>query len=163
MIQKKTMPHTRNSLPAETRTAVVELLNARLADLVVLGTHMKQAHWHVRGANFIGVHELLDRIAEDVRQYADLVAERAMQLGGVAIGTAGHAAHATVLPRYPTDIHESAAHIAASAEQLAAAGAGCRAAITTAGEHGDEVTADIFTEVTRGLDKWLWFIEAHES
>lgn len=157
------MPHTRNTLSDETRTMIVELLDARLSDLVVLATHMKQAHWHVRGANFIGVHELLDRIADDVREYADMVAERAMMLGGTVHGTASAAAANTVLEPYPTDLLDSAKHVVHSAEHLAKVGGVCRTAIGTSSEHGDEATADLFTEITRGLDKWLWFIEAHEG
>src|ERR1700760_4432797 len=82
-----TMYETENDIPKNTRASLNELINQRLADALDLQAQMKQAHWNVKGPHFIGLHELFDKIAEDVEGYVDLIAERAVQLGGIAEGT----------------------------------------------------------------------------
>jgi starvation-inducible DNA-binding protein len=93
--------NTENDLPKPTRETVVGLINQRLADIVDLKTQIKQAHWNVKGPHFIGLHKLFDEIAEDVEEYMDLIAERAVQLGGVAEGTARVAGNHSRLGEYP--------------------------------------------------------------
>jgi starvation-inducible DNA-binding protein len=154
---------TKNDLPLKTRTKVIALLNARLADAIDLQTQMKQAHWNVKGHTFIALHELFDQINEDVEDYVDLIAERAVQLGGIANGTAREVAKATTLKEYPHDIGDGPLHVEAVSNALAAFGKGVREAISKADELGDADAADIFTEVSRGTDKWLWFVEAHQQ
>ncbi|MEX1131726.1 MAG: DNA starvation/stationary phase protection protein Dps [Flavobacteriales bacterium] len=152
---------TGNDLPQKSRVQVIELLNARLADAVDLHMQMKQAHWNVKGPNFIGLHELFDKIHSATGDYVDTIAERAVQLGGVAEGTVRIAAERTQLGEYPQDIAEGASHVNAVAMALAAFGHEVRASINEAEEQDDADTADVFTEVSRGIDKWLWFVEAH--
>jgi starvation-inducible DNA-binding protein len=152
---------TRNDLPESARTRLVELLNARLADAIDLQTQCKQAHWNVKGPNFIALHELFDKVTEDVEEYVDLIAERAVQLGGVADGTARSAAARSTLAEYPVKGAAGREHVEAVAAALAAFGTHVRRAIDTAGELRDADTADLFTEVSRGTDKWLWMVEAH--
>jgi starvation-inducible DNA-binding protein len=155
------MFETKNDLPEATRIKVVELLNARLADSIDLQTQTKQAHWNVKGPHFIALHELFDKINEEVQDYVDLIAERAVQLGGVAQGTARMAAKASTLPEYPANAVDGRSHVEALTSALAAFGKAARKAIDQSNEFGDLDTADIFTEISRGTDKWLWFIEAH--
>jgi starvation-inducible DNA-binding protein len=155
------MFRTKNDLPEKTRLASVELLNARLADCKDLQTQTKQAHWNVKGPNFIALHELFDKINEDVEDYVDEIAERAVQLGGVAEGTARTVAKRSSLPEYPANTVEGRAHVEALSSALAVFGKMARKAIDEADELGDLDTADLFTEVSRGIDKWLWFVEAH--
>jgi starvation-inducible DNA-binding protein len=152
---------TKNDLSEQTRTQVIALCNARLADSVDLETQCKQAHWNVKGPNFIALHKLFDEINEDVEEYVDLTAERAVQLGGVAEGTARLAVKASKLPEYPAHIAEGHEHVDALSTVLAAYGKLTRAAIDEATKLGDADTADMFTEISRGVDKWLWFVEAH--
>ena len=152
---------TKNDLPEATRVKVVELLNARLADCIDLQTQTKQAHWNVKGPNFIALHELFDQINEDVEDYVDDIAERAVQLGGVAEGTARVAAKRSSLAEYPAKAVDGRGHVEALSSALAAFGAAARKGIDQANELGDLDTADLFTEVSRGIDKWLWFVEAH--
>ena len=152
---------TRNDLPDNTRKAAIELLQKRLADVVDLGTQAKQAHWNVKGPNFIALHELFDSVAGDVASYVDLIAERITTLGGIAEGTAAAAAERSILPRYPLTIADGAEHVEALATALATFGKAVRAGIDQASEIGDQDTADVFTEVSRGIDKSLWFVEAH--
>jgi starvation-inducible DNA-binding protein len=152
---------TKNDLPEGARKRAIELLNQQLADCKDLQTQVKQAHWNVKGPSFIALHELFDKINEAVDEYVDEIAERAVQLGGVAEGTARIVAKRSTLPEYPHTISEGRAHVDALSTALAAFGKGARKAIETANEVGDLDTADLFTEVSRGIDKWLWFVEAH--
>ncbi|HEY2749437.1 MAG TPA: DNA starvation/stationary phase protection protein Dps [Polyangia bacterium] len=152
---------TKNDLPAEVRNKVIELLNARLADAIDLQTQMKQAHWNVKGPTFIALHELFDKINEDVEDYVDLIAERAVQLGGTALGTARAVAKRTQLTEYPLNIGNGRDHVEAVSSALAAFGKAARQSIDASDEMRDKDTADVFTEVSRGVDKWLWFVEAH--
>jgi starvation-inducible DNA-binding protein len=155
------MFRTKNDLPEATRGKAVELLNARLADCIDLQTQVKQAHWNVKGPNFIALHELFDKIGEDVMDYVDDIAERAVQLGGVAEGTARTVARRSSLSEYPANAVDGRGHVDALSSALAAFGTAARRAIDQASELGDLDTADLFTEISRGIDKWLWFVEAH--
>lgn len=152
---------TKNDLSESVRTEMIALLNARLADAVDLFTQVKQAHWNVKGPHFIGLHELFDDVAEGVEEYTDLIAERAIQLGGVALGTSRVAAASSCLNEYPLDISSGADHVAALATALSTFGKGVRAGIEAASTAGDADTSDLFTEVSRGIDKHLWMVEAH--
>jgi starvation-inducible DNA-binding protein len=149
---------TKNDLPETIRLKAVELLNAQLADAVDLQTQTKQAHWNLKGPHFIALHELFDKINVDVEDYVDDIAERAVQLGGVAEGTARMVAKRSSLAEYPTNAVDGRAHVEALSSALAAFGKSVRKAID---DSNDLDTADLFTEISRGVDKWLWFVEAH--
>ncbi|MHB8420168.1 MAG: DNA starvation/stationary phase protection protein Dps [Myxococcales bacterium] len=151
---------TRNDLSETTRVKMIELLNARLADAVDLTTQLKQAHWNVKGPTFIALHQLFDEIVEDAEDYVDGLAERAVQLGGTADGTARSVARRSTLAEYPA-ASTGAEHVEAVAKALAAFGTHVRAAIAAAAKLDDADTADLFTEISRGADKWLWMVEAH--
>ena len=152
---------TKNDLSEAIRTKVVHMLNGRLADAIDLQTQTKEAHWNVKGPHFIALHELFDKINEDVEEYVDEIAERAVQLGGVAEGTARMVANRSSLSEYPANTADGRSHVEALTSALAAFGKAARKAINEANELGDLDTADVFTEVSRGIDKWLWFVEAH--
>jgi starvation-inducible DNA-binding protein len=152
---------TKNDLPEETRVKAVELLNARLADCIDLQTQCKQAHWNVKGPTFIALHELFDQVNEAVEDYVDDIAERAVQLGGVAEGTARKVSQRSGLAEYPAKAVDGRGHVEALSSALAAFGKAARRAIEQSNDMGDLDTADLFTEVSRGIDKWLWFVEAH--
>lgn len=157
-----TVPYeTLNDLPKETRAELVNLLNQRLADAIDLQGQIKQAHWNVKGPHFIGLHELFDDIYGAVSEYVDLIAERIPQLGGIAEGTIRVAAGRSRLDEYPLTISTGEAHVTAVSRALAEFGREVRLAIDEAAGFGDADTADLFTEVSRGTDKWLWFVEAH--
>ncbi|MFN4257837.1 MAG: DNA starvation/stationary phase protection protein Dps [Gemmataceae bacterium] len=152
---------TKNDLSESTRSHVVELCNNRLADAIDLMLHAKQAHWNVKGPQFIALHELFDKIYEDAAEYVDLIAERVVQLGGSADGTRQLIANRSTMPEYPANIANGRDHVEALSNSLAFFGKAVRFAINKADELEDKDTADIFTEVSRGVDKWLWFVEAH--
>jgi starvation-inducible DNA-binding protein len=158
----KSIPHrTKNNLPEQLRSAMIGLLNKELASVIDLGLQSKQAHWNVKGPHFIGLHELFDKVAEEVEEYIDGIAERAVELGGVALGTLQIVSVHTALTAYSTELTSGRDHIAALSTALAAFGASARKAISDATEMGDADTADLFTEVSRGVDKLLWMVEAH--
>jgi starvation-inducible DNA-binding protein len=152
---------TRIDLALEIRARSVELCNQLLADLMDLYSQVKHAHWNVKGPQFYQLHELFDELAEKLQAYADEVAERATQLGGMAQGTVRMAAAATRLEEFPLEVYGSMATVDTLAARYAAAAASTRAAIDQTQDDGDASTADLFTEVSRGLDKSLWFLEAH--
>jgi starvation-inducible DNA-binding protein len=152
---------TQNDLKSNTKTAMITLLNARVADTIDLALVTKQAHWNVKGPQFIAIHEMLDGFRDQVDDYVDTMAERVVQLGGIALGTTQIVNKSTALAPYPTDIHTIKDHLAALIERYGKVANAIRASIDEADEAGDANTADIFTEVSRGLDKSLWFLEAH--
>src|SRR5580765_6153692 len=154
---------TENDLPKDKRAELIGLLNQRLADIIDLQTQIKQAHWNVKGPHFIGLHELFDKIAEDVESYVDMIAERAVQLGGIAEGTARVAASRSRLDEYPLEIADGSAHVEAVARALSTFGREARLTIDETDALEDADTADMFTEISRGIDKWLWFVEAHSQ
>lgn len=155
------MHHTRNDLASDTRRQSVDLLNARLADLIDLYSHSKQAHWNVKGPDFIALHKLFDEVAEAVTEEIDEVAERAVALGGTANGTIAVVAKTSKLAAYPSELRDGVAHVNALAASLAAVGKSVRAAIDDSAKLGDAGTSDLFTGISRTLDKLLWMVEAH--
>lgn len=152
---------TRHDLPGTARAIAVGLCNAALADGLDLALSLKQAHWNVKGPQFQQLHELFDLVYTHAVAWADLVAERAVQLGGTAEGALAHVRERTRLPAYALGAADGAAHVAAVAGTLAAFAKTTRAAIDAAASAGDAGTADLFTEVSRAVDKDLWLVEAH--
>lgn len=152
---------THNTLPELMRDASITLLNRHLAAAIDLQGQMKQAHWNVRGPGFIAIHELFDAIATIVGENADELAERCAALGGVAEGTIQGAVQQSFMVPYPLQIADTGKHVFAVSAALAAFGQSARAAAQTATEQGDGDTADLFTQISRGIDRQLWFVEAH--
>ena len=153
--------NTKIDIDKGNREKIIEILNQRLADASDLKSQAKQAHWNVKGMNFIALHELFDQVATETEGYTDLIAERITTLGGVALGTVRVAAQNSSLSEYPLEIADGAAHVDALSNALADFGKKVRADIDKTDELGDKDTADIFTEISRGIDKLLWFVEAH--
>ena len=154
---------TKNDLPESDRREAIGLLNQRLADCINLQTQCKQAHWNVKGPTFIALHKLFDEVNEAVEEYVDLIAERAVQLGGIAQGTVAAVAARSTLPVYPLVLSTGAEHVAALSDALAAFGRTVRMGIEEMNDLRDADSADILTEISRGVDKWLWFVEAHQQ
>ena len=152
---------TRNDLPAEVREKVIAILNQQLSDTFDLSSQTKQAHWNVKGPHFHPLHELFDELAGQLVEHIDQIAERVTALGGAALGTARMASGASRLPEYPNDATGSLPSVEALATRYASLAATTRSAIDTAAQNGDMATSDLFTEVSRSLDKALWFLEAH--
>jgi starvation-inducible DNA-binding protein len=157
------MHKTKIDIPKEKREKLAEILNQRLADTFDLRSQVKQAHWNVKGMNFIALHELFDQIATSLEPHIDDIAERITTLGGTALGTVRVAAERSSLPEYPLEITDGADHIDALSTALADLGKKVRADIDATEELGDKDTADLMTEVSRTLDKMLWFVEAHRQ
>lgn len=151
---------TGNSVPLKAREAAVLLLNQALADLGDLYSQTKQAHWNVRGRSFYSHHLLFDAVAETAEAHWDDVAERAVQLGGYARGTSRMTAAASALPEWPVDLATEADFVKALTERFTRVANSIRAGIDAAADLGDLDTADLFTEISRELDKSLWLLEA---
>lgn len=153
--------NTRIDLKSNTKKVAIELLNARLADAIDLSLITKQAHWNLKGPQFIAIHEMLDTFRASMDNHVDTIAERAVQLGGMAQGTVQTVVEKSTVKAYPTDISKTRDHLAALIESYATVANAVRAGIDEADEAGDADTADIFTAFSRELDKSLWFLEAH--
>ncbi|MBW4662571.1 MAG: DNA starvation/stationary phase protection protein Dps [Drouetiella hepatica Uher 2000/2452] len=155
------MHQTRIDLPQDLRIQVIAVLNQSLASTLDLKTQVKQAHWNVKGMDFFQLHSLFDEMAEELEEYIDMVAERVTALGGMAMGTARTAASRSTLPEFPFDILNGQDHVMALADRYALYAKEVREAIDTTDELGDADTADLYTEISRAIDKRLWFLEAH--
>jgi len=160
-MSKPKMHKTSIDLDAEAREQIVALLNQQLADTFDLYSQAKQAHWNVKGAQFFQLHELFDKLAAELLDHVDTIAERSTTLGGTALGTARMAAAKSRLPEYSAETIGGRESVEALAQRYAELAATTRAAIDRADELGDVDTSDLFTGVSRGLDKSLWFLEAH--
>jgi len=159
--QKSVLHPTRIDLSVAVRTQLIGLLNATLASTLDLKTQVKQAHWNVKGLNFYQLHLLFDEMAGELEAYVDEFAERVTTLGGLALGTARVAAQASHLPEYPFDILDGKSHITALADRYASYAKHLRDGIAATSDLGDADTSDLYTEVSRGIDMRLWFLEAH--
>ncbi len=162
-VAEVTLNHTKHGLDPETRESVVDLLNARLADVIDLELQAKQAHWNVKGPNFIGLHELFDEVAAAAAKFKDEIAERAVMLGGVAVGTSQAVVERTNLPPYPVDAQDWHNHVDCVSSALAKFGNALRKSIEDAEELEDAVTADLLTGAAHEIDKYMWFVEAHKD
>lgn len=149
---------TKNAIPASSRATMVNLLNTNLANAIDLSLQAKHAHWNVKGANFFQLHELFDQVQSEVASWADLIAERAVQLGGVAEGPIQAVVQRSQLPAYGLVISRGRDHVEALSRSLASFGKVVRDSIRQAERAGDAGTADIFSEVSRSSDKMLWFV-----
>jgi starvation-inducible DNA-binding protein len=155
------MYKTQIDLSEKLRRNVIVILNARLSDAIDLQSQVKQAHWNVKGPHFIALHELFDKISDAVLEQIDEIAERITSLGGTAEGTVAVAAKRSKLKNYPLSITAGRDHLLYLSTQFAVFGKSVRAAIDETAELGDADTADLFTGVSREIDKYLWFLEAH--
>jgi starvation-inducible DNA-binding protein len=155
--------NTKIDLPEDKREQIIDILNQRLADATDLKSQSKQAHWNVKGSSFIALHELFDEISTEVEKHVDEIAERVTALGGTALGTIRVAAQKSSLSEYPLEITDGTAHVDALSTALADFSKRVRQDIDTTDKMGDAVTADLFTNISKNIDKYLWFVEAHNQ
>jgi starvation-inducible DNA-binding protein len=154
---------TKIDLAKGKREKLVAILNQSLADSIDLVYQAKQAHWNVKGPNFIALHELFDRVATELDTHVDDLAERITTLGGVAMGTVRLSAENSSLAEYPHEISDGTAHVDALSTALSDFGKKARKNIDATDEIGDKDTADLYTGISRNVDKLLWFVEAHNQ
>jgi starvation-inducible DNA-binding protein len=159
-ISDKGLIQTRNNLAEKDKITTITLLGQLVIHVIDLSLMTKQAHWNLRGANFIAVHEMLDEFRTSLLDHHDIFAERIVQLGGVVLGTSQEVARLSTLPAYPTDIHRVQDHIAALTERYGMVANQLRHAVVSV---TDENSADMLTAASRDLDKFLWFLEAHSE
>lgn len=155
------MYKTKIDLSEKTRRNVIVMLNDRLSDAIDLQSQVKQAHWNVKGPHFIALHELFDKISDVMLEQIDVIAERITSLGGTAEGTVAVAARRSKLKNYPLSITSGRDHLLYLSTQLSVYGKSVRGGIEATAELGDADTADLFTQLSREIDKYLWFLEAH--
>lgn len=155
------MYQTKNTLPEKTRTAVAVILQDNLARSIDVMLQAKQAHWNVKGPQFIALHELFDKISEESEGWVDDMAERIVQFGLIAEGTIQSVVQKSKQPAYPLKASLGYEHLKALSDSLAQFGTSVRHAIDESGKFGDADTADLFTGISRSAEKYLWFLEAH--
>ncbi len=156
-----TSHETQIDLSLKQRTPVIESLNLLLAHGLDLKTQVKVAHWNVKGPQFMALHELFDTMAAELEDYNDMMAERITTLAGTAYGSIRDAVEHSTLPAYPYEIFEGQAVVRVLAQRYAQFGKLLRDSIPYTEGHHDADTVDLFTEVSRSIDKRLWFLEAH--
>jgi len=161
MPKMQTLHPTQIDLPLTERERLVTLLNQTLAASFDLMSQTKQAHWNVKGPHFLQLHELFDTLAEELEAETDMIAERITTLGGTAMGTVRMAASNSILPEYSAEITQGDAHLQALIERTAQYGRTVREAIQQTADWGDLGTSDMYTELSRAVDKRLWFLESH--
>lgn len=152
---------TRSDISPEIRVYLIALLNQSLACTVDLRSHLKQAAWNVKGKEFSQLHDLFASIATELDAYSDLLAERIAVLGGVVRGTVRVAAMQSPLPEYPADLTAGCAHVLAVTERVAPYAAALRASIVQASDVEDAGSTAVYTDITRGIEKRLWGLEAY--
>ena len=161
MAKQPRLHPTRTKLDSNARSVAIDVLNKRLADGLDLALITKQAHWNLKGPQFIGVHLMLDGFRTEQDDLTDKMAERITALGGTAFGTTQDITRDSQLEPYPTNIYKVADHLAALIDRFSVYGNAVRQNIDETDEAGDPDTADLLTEVSRAIDKQLWFLEAH--
>lgn len=144
----------------EVAAGSAQFLSPLVIGLQALVVNGKQAHWHVRGANFIGVHELLDTIVAHAQDWADTAAERIVALGlpiDARLSTVASKAKPTAVPAGFTKSDEVVRDVIADIDAILA---DTQAAIEGLDEV-DLTSQDVAIEIKRGLEKDRWFLFAH--
>lgn len=155
------MNKTKINLSPKSRKAVIDLLTPFLADALEVQLHAKQAHWNVKGPQFLPLHELFEKVYDQLGEHADDVAERIVQLGGTAEASSRLVAKRTKAPSYPLSITTGKDHVEALSTSVAHLAAFTRKLIDETSDAGDEASSDLVTAMTRELDKLVWLIENH--
>ena len=154
------MYKTPSSLSESVRASVASTLNQRLADGLDLHSQIKVAHWNIRGPQFPALHPLFEQFAIQLAVRNDEIAERAVTLGGHAIGTARQVAKGSRLPEYPTETTRDLEHVKALADRIDVYLEGVRESRKLAEQHGDTDTYDLLSAVVSELEKNNWFLRA---
>ena len=158
MTEVQAVPQT--SADPDVTSGVAQFLGPVVTDLTALSIDGKQAHWHVRGANFQAIHELLDSVVDHARDYADTAAERVVALGlpiDARTQTVGSKATTPVLTAGFQQSDNTIAEIIASIDATLVT---VRTAVVELAEL-DPVSQDVVIEIARGLEKDRWFLFAH--
>lgn len=149
------------SLPQEAKTQLVDTLNSMLATTSDLRSQVKQAHWNIKGPQFVARHELFDNLAAKLLGYADVIAERAATLGGYATGTVRQSAEHSKLPEYDVRAVDGKHHIKTLVDRYSDYTRLVREAVNEAEKVDDPATEDVYTEILRGTELDMWFLESH--
>jgi starvation-inducible DNA-binding protein len=147
-------------LSEQSRAPIAASLNERLADGLDLHSHIKVAHWNIKGPNFASLHPLFETFANSLSTHNDALAERAVTLGGKAYGTSRHVAKTSRLPDYPQETVKDLEHVRLLADRFDLYLGGLRESRAVAEEHKDTDTVDLLTGAITEFEKHTWFLRA---
>ena len=147
-------------LSKEAREQLSETLNARLTDGLDLHSQIKVAHWNIKGPHFAALHPLFETFAVSLANHNDALAERAVTLGGRALGTARHVAKSSRLPEYPQETTRDLDHVKLLAERIEAYLTGVRESRAISEKLADLDTSDLLTGIIVEFEKHAWFLRA---
>lgn len=149
-------------LTASARQAEVDLLNARLSDLVVLYFKTRKYHWNVVGMHFAELHEFFEEQYDQIAEAMDEVAERARQLGGIAVGTLAEFSKLASLKEQPGVNPSAEQMIRDLLDDHEAIIRQLRADVDlTAENYEDAGTSDFLTGLMEAHEKMAWMLRAH--
>ncbi len=151
----------RSSISLINKEQLIAILNQQLADNIDLHSQVKQAHWNVKGINFYALHQMFDQFAREILDYIDMTAERITALGGVAQGGLTIVSNNSRLKPGTTTFQKGESTLKELSSRYQQLSSSTRESINKSEDLGDSATADLFTEVVRGLDKTLWMLESH--
>ncbi|HUS31745.1 MAG TPA: DNA starvation/stationary phase protection protein Dps [Kofleriaceae bacterium] len=154
------MYKTPSQLPEASRSTISAALNEILADGLDLHSQLKVAHWNIRGPQFPTLHPLFEQFANQLAVHNDSIAERAVTLGGHALGTARSVAKQSRLAEYPAETTRDLDHVRVLADRFESYLAAVRASRTSVEKAGDTDTVDLLTGVITEFEKNAWFLRA---
>lgn len=140
--------------------AAAQFLTPVVLGLQALAVNGKQAHWNVRGANFIAIHELLDEVVEHAQANADEAAERIVALGlplDARLSTVSDKTHATAVAAGFTPWQQTVEAVIADIDAVMV---DVKAAIEGLDEV-DLTSQDVAIGIGQKLEKDRWFLFAH--
>lgn len=156
----KTQTTSMTAASPEASSGTAQFLTPVALGLQALAVNGKQAHWNVRGTNFIAIHELLDTVVENAQGFADLAAERIVALGLPIDARLSSVAAKTAETAVPAGFTPWQQMISAIVTDMDAVIADVQAAIDGLDE-SDLTSQDVAIAIKAGLEKDRWFLSAH--
>jgi len=147
------------SLSPDAAAVVAEAMQPTLIELIDLALTGKQLHWAVVGTRFKPVHEHLDELVDEFREYGDTVAEYMSTIGIVPDGRAVRVASDATMDPVDAAFLDDRTVIDLMTDRI-------RMVVTNVRERTPQVAGvdvaaeDLLIEITRVLDKQLWMTSA---
>lgn len=141
---------------------VVDNLAVLLADLQVYYANLRGWHWNVKGHDFFPMHEMYEKLYDDVAAKADEVAERILQLGGKPENHASAYLQVSEV-KEAGEVHNGHEAFNALLDTLKILIARERRIAEVASEAHDETTVAIMDDFLKGQEKTVWMLVARSA